>query len=142
MREITSMPVYIFFKYYVLYYSHDEETLHSFIPRLYLRYKKRSRFEPGPPSPLFVATTPSLDDETSTSKSLCHFAQFRFNPFITEAVIANQWTGFYMITASAMKGLMSLQYYLLILSNSDLQLFFWAAQSLPLNFSMLFTSNI
>ena len=40
MREITSMPVYIFFKYYVLYYSHDEETLHSFIPRLYLRYKK------------------------------------------------------------------------------------------------------
>ena len=29
-----------------------------------------------------------------------------FNPFMTEAVIiANQWTGFYMITASVMKGL-------------------------------------
>ena len=30
-----------------------------------------------------------------------------FNPFMTEAVIcsANQWTGFYMITAYVMKGL-------------------------------------
>ena len=26
--------------YYVLYYSHDEETLNSFMPRSYLRYKK------------------------------------------------------------------------------------------------------
>ena len=55
MREITSMPVYIFFKYYVLYYSHDEETLHSFIPRLYLRYKKGPDLNLGPPSLLSVA---------------------------------------------------------------------------------------
>ena len=26
--------------YYVPYYQHDEETLDSFIPRLYLQYKK------------------------------------------------------------------------------------------------------
>ena len=50
-----------------------------------LTIQKRSRFEPGPPSSLFVGTTPSLDDATSTSKSLCHFAQFCFNPFMTEA---------------------------------------------------------
>ena len=37
MREITSMPVY-FVSYCVLYYEHDEETLDSLIPRLYLPY--------------------------------------------------------------------------------------------------------
>ena len=35
-----------------------------YIPRLYLQYKKRSRFQPSPHSPLLVAT-PLFKDEYS-----------------------------------------------------------------------------
>ena len=44
-------------RYYVLYYQHDEETLDSLIPHLYLRYKKDPDLKLPPPSPLFVGTS-------------------------------------------------------------------------------------
>ena len=86
MREIMSMPVYMFF-YIMFCIIHVMKKHYTLLYHVCTYDTKRSRFEPGPPSPLFVATTPSLDDATSNSKSLCHFAQFRLNTFMTEAEI-------------------------------------------------------
>ena len=55
--------------YYVLYYYLDEETLGSFIARLYLRYKKGLDVSLPSPSPLFVATALVMPC-TATNKNL------------------------------------------------------------------------
>ena len=53
IREIISIPVYIYILYHILHYQPDEEILVFFILRLYLRYKKFKcfQFEPNLPSP-------------------------------------------------------------------------------------------
>ena len=53
IKEIISIPVYIYFLYHILYYQPDEEILVFFILRLYLQYKKFKcfQFEPNLPFP-------------------------------------------------------------------------------------------
>ena len=54
MEVLKKLPPcqYIYFVlYYVLYYQHGEETLDSFISRLYLRYEKDPDLNLHPPPP-------------------------------------------------------------------------------------------
>ena len=56
MEGLTPCQYRYFALYYVLYYQHDEErNIRLFYTTFVVTIQKRSRFEPGPPSPLFVA---------------------------------------------------------------------------------------
>ena len=72
MEGLERLPTFqhrYFVSYYVLYYQHDEETLVSFIQRLYSRYKKGPDLNLAPPA-LYLSYAPEcvyckVEDELS-----------------------------------------------------------------------------